>query len=147
MSRFEQVPFELKFSVYSWLTQTEIPSFSHSIYLFIYIYIYKYIYIYIHIYTYTYIHIHTYTYKTSRVQNHWVAPRSTQPFILPSSIKWIPGISGDLVVKSKLTPPSFFFLFFLYTLDYTFSSYVLTASTKPEFPNMSMHSDLLYWLT
>ena len=38
----------------------------------------------------------------SRVQNHWVAPRSTQPFILPRSIKWVPGISRNLVVKSKL---------------------------------------------
>ena len=42
----------------------------------------------------------------SRVQNHWVAPRSTQPFILPWSIKWVPGISGNLVVKSKLPPRS-----------------------------------------
>ena len=42
----------------------------------------------------------------SRVQNHWVAPRSTQPFILPRSIKWVPGISGKLVVKSKLPPRS-----------------------------------------
>ena len=42
----------------------------------------------------------------SRVQNHWVAPRSNQPFILPRSIKWIPGISGNLVVKSKLPPRS-----------------------------------------
>ena len=40
------------------------------------------------------------------VQNHWVAPRSTQPFILPRSIKWVPGISGNLVVKSKLPPRS-----------------------------------------
>ena len=42
----------------------------------------------------------------SRVQNHWVAPRSTQPFILPRSVKWVPGISGNLVVKSKLPPRS-----------------------------------------
>ena len=42
----------------------------------------------------------------SRVQNHWVAPRSTQPFILPRSIKLVPGISGNLVVKSKLPPRS-----------------------------------------
>ena len=33
----------------------------------------------------------------SRVQNHWVAPRS---------IKSVPGISGNLVVKSKLPPRS-----------------------------------------
>ena len=26
----------------------------------------------------------------------------TQPFILPRSIKWVPGTSGDLVVKSEL---------------------------------------------
>ena len=32
----------------------------------------------------------------------YVAPSSTQPFILPRSIKWVRGISGDLVVKSKL---------------------------------------------
>ena len=44
--------------------------------------------------------------QESRVQNYWVAPRSTQPFILPRSIKWVPGISGNLVVKSKLPPRS-----------------------------------------
>ena len=33
------------------------------------------------------------------VQDHWLAPRSTQPFILQRSIKWAPGISGNLVVK------------------------------------------------
>ena len=38
----------------------------------------------------------------SHVQIYWVAPRSTQPFILPRSIKWVPGISGNWVVKSKL---------------------------------------------
>ena len=37
-----------------------------------------------------------------RVQNHWMAPRSTQPFILLRSIKRVPGIFGNLVVKSKL---------------------------------------------
>ena len=42
----------------------------------------------------------------SHVQNHWVAPRSTQSFILPRSIRWAPGISGNLVVKSKLPPQS-----------------------------------------
>ena len=41
-----------------------------------------------------------------RVQNHGVAPRSAQPFILPRSIKWVPWISGELVVKSKLRPRS-----------------------------------------
>ena len=35
---------------------------------------------------------------------YWVAPRSTQPFILPRSIKLVPGTSGNLVVKSKLPP-------------------------------------------
>ena len=35
---------------------------------------------------------------------YWAAPRSTQPFILPRSTKWVPGISGNLVVKSKLPP-------------------------------------------
>ena len=35
-----------------------------------------------------------------------VVPRSTQPFILPRSIKRVPGISGDLVVKSKVPPRS-----------------------------------------
>ena len=42
----------------------------------------------------------------SHVQNHWVAPRLTQSFILLRSIKWVPGISGNLVVKSKLPPRS-----------------------------------------
>ena len=36
------------------------------------------------------------------VQNHCVAPKSTQPFILPRSIKWVPGTPEDWVVKSKL---------------------------------------------
>ena len=40
------------------------------------------------------------------VQNHWVAPISTQPFILSRSIKWVPRISEDLLVKSKLSPCS-----------------------------------------
>ena len=31
---------------------------------------------------------------------------STQPFILSRSIKWVPGISGNLLVKSKLPPHS-----------------------------------------
>ena len=33
-------------------------------------------------------------------------PRLMQPFILPRLIKWVPGISGNLVVKSKLPPHS-----------------------------------------
>ena len=43
-------------------------------------------------------------------KNHWVAPRSTQPFNLPRSIKWVPGISGDLVIKSKVPTQSGFSL-------------------------------------
>ena len=35
-----------------------------------------------------------------------VTPRPTRPFFLPRSIKWVPGISWDLVVKSKLSPRS-----------------------------------------
>ena len=42
----------------------------------------------------------------SHVQEHWVAPRLTQPFILPRLIKLVLGISGNLVVKSKLPPRS-----------------------------------------
>ena len=42
----------------------------------------------------------------SRVQNHWVAPRLTQLFIFPRSAKWVPQISGNLVVKRKLPPQS-----------------------------------------
>ena len=34
------------------------------------------------------------------------ATRSTQPFIFPRSIKWVPGTSGNLVVKSKLPAQS-----------------------------------------
>ena len=30
----------------------------------------------------------------------------TQLFILPRLIKWVPGISGNLVVKGKLPPPN-----------------------------------------
>ena len=37
-------------------------------------------------------------------QNHLVAPRSTQTFILTRLIKWVTEISGNLVVKSKLLP-------------------------------------------
>ena len=42
----------------------------------------------------------------SRVQNYGVPSRSTQPFILLRLLKWVPGISGNLVVKSKLSPRS-----------------------------------------
>ena len=44
--------------------------------------------------------------KGSYVKNHWVAPSSTQSFILPKATKWVQGIPGNLVVKSKLPPPS-----------------------------------------
>ena len=40
----------------------------------------------------------------SHDQNHCVTPRSPQPFTLASSMKLVPGISGYLVVKSKLPP-------------------------------------------
>ena len=42
----------------------------------------------------------------SHTQNNWVAPRLTQPVILPRSIKWVPGISENSVVESKLPPHS-----------------------------------------
>ena len=42
----------------------------------------------------------------SWVQNHWVAPRSTQLFILWRLIKCVSGTPGDRVVKSKLSPRS-----------------------------------------
>ena len=44
--------------------------------------------------------------KGSHVQNHWVAPRLTQPSIFLRLIKLVRGISGSLVVKSKLPPRS-----------------------------------------
>ena len=37
------------------------------------------------------------------VQNHWVAPRSTQPFIIPRTIKGVPELPRDVTVKSKLS--------------------------------------------
>lgn len=39
-----------------------------------------------------------------QVSNQWVAPRSTLPFTLPRSIKWVPRSLGDLVVKRKQSP-------------------------------------------
>ena len=36
-------------------------------------------------------------------QNHWVAPRSTRPFIPPRLIKWVPEISGGLWWKCELS--------------------------------------------
>ena len=56
--------------------------------------------------TYCHSHIRCGPCSVKPVQNHWVALRLIQPFILPRSIKWVPGISGNLVVKSKLPPGS-----------------------------------------
>ena len=39
-----------------------------------------------------------------QVQNRWVAPTSTQSFILLRLTKWVPGRPGNQVVKSKLFP-------------------------------------------
>ena len=41
-------------------------------------------------------------FRGSWVQNHWLDPISTELFILQRSIKWVPGIYGDLKVKNKL---------------------------------------------
>ena len=41
-------------------------------------------------------------------KNHWLAPGSTQPFILPRLVKWVSGFSGNSVLKSKQPPPSGF---------------------------------------
>ena len=38
------------------------------------------------------------------VQNHWVAPKLNQLFILPRPINLVLGTPGDLMVKSKLSP-------------------------------------------
>ena len=40
----------------------------------------------------------------SHVENHWMAPSSTQPFILRRSIKLVPAFYKNLVVKIKLPP-------------------------------------------
>ena len=45
-------------------------------------------------------------FQASQVQNHRVASRPIQPSILLRSNKWWLRISGDLVVKSKLSPYS-----------------------------------------
>ena len=42
----------------------------------------------------------------SRDQNYWVSPTWTKPFILPRVMEWVLEPSGDLVVKSKLSPHS-----------------------------------------
>ena len=39
-------------------------------------------------------------------KSHSMAPRSTQPFFLLRTIKWVPGIPWDIVVKNKLCPSS-----------------------------------------
>ena len=44
----------------------------------------------------------------SRIQNYWVAPRSTQPLILTSSINKVPVTPDEWMVKSKLSPRSDF---------------------------------------
>lgn len=44
------------------------------------------------------------TIQRSQVQNQWVAQRSTELFIIPRLIKWVPGTQGDLVFKTKLPP-------------------------------------------
>ena len=41
-----------------------------------------------------------------RFQNYSVAPSSTEPFILPRKIIWVPGTPGDLMLKRKLSPRS-----------------------------------------
>ena len=40
------------------------------------------------------------------VQNHWLAPSLTQHFIIRMSMKLVPAISRNLVVKSQLPPRS-----------------------------------------
>ena len=44
----------------------------------------------------------------SLIQNYWVAPSSSQRFILLRSIKGVPGTPADLVIKSKLSRRSGF---------------------------------------
>ena len=39
--------------------------------------------------------------KVFLVQNHWVTPSSSQPSMLPRSIKWASGFTGDSVGKSN----------------------------------------------
>ena len=50
--------------------------------------------------------IQWYHLNTAKIQNYWLAPRSTDPFILQRLIKWVSGYPEDLVVKSKLSPHS-----------------------------------------
>ena len=40
------------------------------------------------------------------IMETWATPRSTQPFILPRSIKLVLETPGEFVVKSKLSPLS-----------------------------------------
>ena len=42
----------------------------------------------------------------SHIQNNCVAPNSTRSFIHLRSIKWVPGISENIVVKIKFLPRS-----------------------------------------
>ena len=39
----------------------------------------------------------------SQVQNHWVDPKSTQPFIFPKSIKWVQAEACNFIKKETLT--------------------------------------------
>ena len=71
-------------------------------------------------------HMERFPIHGSHVQNYWVAPRSTQPFILLRSIKWVPEISGTWWLCSlqaynpihKIASESFFKVFkkFFYRL-------------------------------
>ena len=80
--------------------------------IYLYIYIYIYIYIYAAISVASSVTLMAYWLRCwipnpgVRVQNHWTAPRLTQPFILLRLVKWVPAISGDLVITSKLPPRS-----------------------------------------
>ena len=44
--------------------------------------------------------------QESWIQNRWVVPMQTYPFIHLRLIKWVPGTPGHYMVKSKLSPLS-----------------------------------------
>ena len=44
--------------------------------------------------------------QRSWAQIHWVASKTTQPFIFPRLFKCVPGTAEDLLIKSKLSPRS-----------------------------------------
>ena len=50
------------------------------------------------------------------VQNHWVAPSSTQPFILPRSVKWVLKWLSDLNYFQRLVA-LIFYLFSLFLMQ------------------------------